>query len=74
VVVAKFSTGCARFSYPEKAKTVVELKVWSGPRTVDGNDGSFGESGKCWVSKRLLGPLDVHLPELRAHGGLPFVG
>jgi hypothetical protein len=37
--------------YPAKAKTVVEAKVWSGPRTVDGKDGSFGESGKCCVSK-----------------------
>jgi hypothetical protein len=37
--------------YAEKAKTVVELRVWFGPRAVEGNDGSFGESGKCWVSK-----------------------
>ena len=37
--------------YPAKAKIVVELKVRFGPRTVDGNAGWFGESGKCWVSK-----------------------
>jgi hypothetical protein len=37
--------------YAENAKTVDEVKVLPGPRTVEGNDGSFGESGKCWVSK-----------------------
>src|SRR5690606_41695418 len=33
-------------------KTVVEVKVSPGRRTVDGNDGWFGESGKCCVSRQ----------------------
>jgi hypothetical protein len=37
--------------YAEKAKTVEEVNVFPGPRNVEGKDGSFGESGKCWVSK-----------------------
>ena len=37
-------------SYPANAKIVVLLKVWPAASVVDGKDGSFGESGKCWVS------------------------
>jgi hypothetical protein len=29
---------------------VVEVKVFPGPRVVDGKAGWLGESGKCWVS------------------------
>jgi hypothetical protein len=39
------------FTYDENAKIVLDVKVWPGATVVDGKDGSFGESGKCWVSK-----------------------
>ncbi len=33
-------------------KSVSEWKVVPGRRTVEGKDGSLGESGKCCVSKQ----------------------
>jgi hypothetical protein len=35
---------------------VVERYVSPGRSTVDGNDGWFGESGKCWVSRHSASP------------------
>src|SRR5258708_1858941 len=32
--------------------TVVELNLWPGFNSVVGNDGLFGESGKCCVSRQ----------------------
>ncbi len=39
-----------RGCYEEKAKMVVELKVWPAASTVDGKLDWLGEFGKCWVS------------------------
>src|SRR6266851_1358628 len=36
--------------YEEKAKMVVEVKVWPAASTVDGKLDWLGEFGKCWVS------------------------
>ena len=35
---------------------VVVLYVWPGRSTVEGNDGWFGESGKCCVSRHSASP------------------
>ena len=40
-----------------KLRTVVVLYVSPGRRTVGGNSGRLGESGKCWVSSATELPL-----------------
>src|SRR5262249_60928088 len=42
----------AGFYRAPKRKTVEVLYVAPGFSTVEGNLGSFGESGKCWVSRQ----------------------
>jgi hypothetical protein len=37
--------------YEEKAKMVVDVKVFPASSSVEGKLGWFGEFGKCWVSK-----------------------
>ena len=49
-LVAVPARGCRVPGQDANAKMVVEVKVLPGPSTVEGNAGSFGESGKCWVS------------------------
>ncbi len=38
--------------FAENLKTVIVRYVSPGRRTVDGNSGRLGESGKCWVSRQ----------------------
>ena len=42
-------------------KMVAELKTCPGFSSVDGKPGSFGESGRCWVSKVYPGALPVNV-------------
>lgn len=40
----------------ENVWTVLVRYVWPGRSTVEGQDGWFGESGKCWVSRHMPSP------------------
>lgn len=52
-------SGAARGGAAQRVEnecTVVDRYVCPGRSTVDGNDGWFGESGKCWVSRAKASP------------------